>query len=112
MNGIAGQRLEEVPNPTKTVLLAEVPAFPPYSWHQPKRPYSKANALFPDAKDMSCFVDGHISYNKMYFNGKKLAWDYNPILDFRPHAASAAPLPCAPSACCFFLPRTANLTYF
>ncbi len=59
--GIAGQRLEAVSHPSKTVMLAEVPAFSPYSWHQPKRPFSKDNALFADAKDMLCFVDGHVS---------------------------------------------------
>jgi len=76
--GIAGQRLEDAPHPVKTVLLAEVPAFSPYSWHQPKRPFSKDNALFADAKDMICFVDGHVSYVKMYFDGKNIAWAYNP----------------------------------
>jgi prepilin-type N-terminal cleavage/methylation domain-containing protein len=76
--GIAGQRLEAVAHPVKTVLLAEVPAFAPYSWHQPKRPFSKDNALFADAKDMVCFVDGHVSYIKMYFDGQKIAWAYNP----------------------------------
>jgi len=76
--GIAGQRLETVLHPANTVLLAEVPAFSPYSWHQPKRPFSKDNALFADAKDMICFVDGHISYLKMYFDGKNIAWAYNP----------------------------------
>jgi len=76
--GIAGQKLETVPHPAKTVMLAEVPAFSPYSWHQPKHPFFKKNALFTDAKDMICFVDGHISYVKMYFDGKKIAWAYNP----------------------------------
>jgi prepilin-type N-terminal cleavage/methylation domain-containing protein len=76
--GIAGQRLETVSHPARTVLLAEVPAFSPYSWHQPKRPFAKDNALFADAQDMICFVDGHVSYLKMYFNGEKIAWDYNP----------------------------------
>jgi prepilin-type N-terminal cleavage/methylation domain-containing protein len=76
--GIAGQKLESVPHPAKTVLLAEVPAFAPYSWHQPKRPFSKDNALFVDSRCMICFVDGHISYSKMYFDGKNIAWAYNP----------------------------------
>ncbi|HTH49820.1 MAG TPA: type II secretion protein, partial [Candidatus Limnocylindria bacterium] len=76
--GIAGQRLDTVPHPTRTVLLAEVPAFSPYSWHQPKRPFSKENALFADAKDMLCFVDGHISYINIHFDGKKSAWASNP----------------------------------
>lgn len=76
--GIAGKRLETVPHPTTTVLLAEVPAYLPYSWHQPKRPFSKDNAAFADARDIICFVDGHVSYLKVYYNGQKIAWDYNP----------------------------------
>ena len=76
--GIAGQRLETIRHPSRTVLLAEVPAFSPYSWHQPKHPFSRDNALFPDAKDVICFVDGSVNYVKIYFNGKKIAWDYNP----------------------------------
>jgi hypothetical protein len=27
---------------------------------------------------MVCFVDGHASYVRIYYNGKKIAWDYNP----------------------------------
>jgi len=80
--GIAGQRLEAVPYPAKSVLLAEIPAFAPYSWHQPKRPFSKDNALFVDAKNMICFVDGHVSYVKIYFDGKKIAWAYNPPVGY------------------------------
>jgi prepilin-type N-terminal cleavage/methylation domain-containing protein len=76
--GIAGQRLETVPHPSRTVLLAEVPAYSPYSWHQPKRPFSKDNAAFADARDGICFVDGHVSYQKIYFDGKNIAWAHNP----------------------------------
>ena len=76
--GIAGRRLETIRNPTRTVLVAEVPAFAPYSWHQPKRPLSKNNATFNDAKNAVCFVDGHVRYLSIYFNGKKIAWDYEP----------------------------------
>jgi RNA polymerase sigma factor (sigma-70 family) len=76
--GIAGQRLETVTHPSRTVLLAEAPAFSPYSWHEPMRPFSKENALFVNAKDFICFVDGHVDYVKMYFDGKTIAWAYNP----------------------------------
>ena len=80
--GIAGQRLETVSHPAKTVLLAEAPGFLPYSWHQPKRPFSKDNAMFADARDMLCFVDGHVSYMKIYFAGKKISWAYNPPAEY------------------------------
>jgi prepilin-type N-terminal cleavage/methylation domain-containing protein len=76
--GIAGQTLDSVPHPARTVLIAEMPAYEPYSWHQPKRPFSIDNATFNDSKNMAGFVDGHGSYIKMYYNGQKIAWAYNP----------------------------------
>ena len=45
--GIAGQRLETVPHPSRTVLLAEVPAYSPYSWHQPKGRSQKTTRHLP-----------------------------------------------------------------
>jgi prepilin-type processing-associated H-X9-DG protein len=33
---------------------------------------------FNDAKNMVGFVDGHVSYLKIYYDGQKIAWAYNP----------------------------------
>ena len=76
--GIAGRRLDTVPHPSITVLIAEAPAFAPYSWHDPKRPLSKDDAVFNDSKNIVGFVDGHVRYLKMYYDGQKIAWAYNP----------------------------------
>jgi prepilin-type N-terminal cleavage/methylation domain-containing protein len=76
--GIAGQRLESVPHPARTILIAEMPAFAPYSWHEPKRPFSPDNVRFNDAKSMAGFVDCHVNWIKIYFDGNKTAWSYNP----------------------------------
>jgi prepilin-type N-terminal cleavage/methylation domain-containing protein len=76
--GIAGQRFESVPHPARTVLIGEMPAFAPYSWHEPRRPFSTANASFNNAVNMVLFVDSHVSYIRMYYDGRKLAWAYNP----------------------------------
>jgi prepilin-type processing-associated H-X9-DG protein len=59
-------------------MIAEMPTFAPYSWHNPKRPYSTDNAHFNDSQNMVAFVDGHVSYIKMYYDGDKIAWAYNP----------------------------------
>jgi prepilin-type N-terminal cleavage/methylation domain-containing protein len=67
--GIAGRPLSSIKNPTRTVLLAEGPAFIPYSWHSPKPPAPKGAPMFNDAMDMVSFVDGHVSYIKMYWGG-------------------------------------------
>ena len=62
--GIAGLKLASIKDPTKTVLVAEEPAFYPYSWHEPNL---KEGLMFSDAKDMVSFVDGHVSYIKIYW---------------------------------------------
>lgn len=70
--GIGGRKLSSIKNPAKTVLVAEVAAFCPYSWHQPK-PYSPDKLpMFNNAKAMAGFVDGHVNYLDMY-------WNTNPI---------------------------------
>jgi len=66
--GIGGWKISSIKNPVKTILVAESPAFYPYSWHDPKPPQSGDWFLFNNAKDMLGFVDGHVSYTKMYWN--------------------------------------------
>ena len=73
--GIAGFSLSSIKHPARTVLVAEVPALVPFSWHKPKRPlyiFSTSycpNLIFNDAMNMVSFVDGHVSYIKMYYKG-------------------------------------------
>lgn len=71
--GLGGMKLSSVMHPSRTVLVAEMPAFVPYSWHQPKRPFSREDATFNDAMDVVGFVDGHTSYIKMYWDSTKAA---------------------------------------
>lgn len=67
--GIAGRTLSSIKNPGRTVLIAEEPAFIPYSWHDPKPAAANGAPMFNGAKDMVSFVDGHVSYTKMYWGG-------------------------------------------
>jgi prepilin-type N-terminal cleavage/methylation domain-containing protein len=79
--GIAGRSIGSIKQPAKTVLVAEMPAFMPWSWHDPKRPLPAGNQwpLFKDAMDYVDFVDGHIGYIKMYWEAA-----YSPTLAFDP----------------------------
>ena len=67
-----------VKEPVKTVLVAELPALVPFSWHQPVKKIAN------NARDMVSFVDGHASYIKMYWDatnasfGHVEAWNYDP----------------------------------
>jgi prepilin-type N-terminal cleavage/methylation domain-containing protein len=66
--GIAGQMLSSIAAPSKTVLVAESPAFIPYSWHQPKSAPNGA-PMFDNARNMVSFVDGHVNYIRIYWGG-------------------------------------------
>jgi prepilin-type N-terminal cleavage/methylation domain-containing protein/prepilin-type processing-associated H-X9-DG protein len=80
--GIAGRTLASIKNPSKTVLVAECPAFIPYSWHNPQPPASNGAPMFNNAPNMVSFVDGHVSYIKIYWGGNNppgaLALHQNP----------------------------------
>jgi type II secretory pathway pseudopilin PulG len=67
--GIAGRLLSSITSPAKTVLVAEGPAFIPYSWHEPKPPAPNGAPMFNNAMNMVGFVDGHVNYIKIYWGG-------------------------------------------
>jgi prepilin-type N-terminal cleavage/methylation domain-containing protein len=73
--GIGGRTLASIRRPTRTALVLEAPAAFPYSWHEPKQPLPVGNdlPLFNNAKDVVGFVDGHVSYIRMYWNTNMVA---------------------------------------
>lgn len=65
--GIYGLKQASIKDPVKTILVAEASSFFPWSWHQPQKlPVGKYGVN--DAKSMASFVDGHVSYIKIYWN--------------------------------------------
>jgi len=73
--GIGDRKMSSVRDPVKTVLVTEVSALFPYSWHQPGNSstfgavtFNNGAVLFVDAKNMVGFVDGHVSYVKIFWN--------------------------------------------
>lgn len=81
--GLAGRKLSSIKHPARTVLVAEMPAFEPWSWHKPKQPLPTGNdwPLFKDAQNMVSFVDGHVSFIKIYWSTP-----YSPTAAFDPPA--------------------------
>lgn len=74
--GLGNVKLSAVKHPSRTVLIAEASAFAPWSWHEPS-----PRLIFDDAKNMVSFVDGHVSYIKIFKDDaprKGLAIFYNP----------------------------------
>lgn len=60
---ITGKKLSGINNPSKGVLLGEWPGFFGGSWH-PMR-----EQAFRDARNNMGFVDGHVSFTKIYWDG-------------------------------------------
>ncbi len=79
-NGIVGGRkLTSFRNPVRTVLVAEMPAFIPWSWHQPARlPVGQAGV--DKAMNMVGFADGHVAYIKIYWDisVSSMTWAFDP----------------------------------
>ena len=76
--GLGNVKLSAVKHPSRTVLIAEASAFAPWSWHEPSSP---PRLIFNDAKNVVSFVDGHVSYIKIFKDDaphKGLAIFYNP----------------------------------
>ena len=83
--GIKGKAISSVKNPSRTILVAEMTAFWPYSWHEPKSPSESGWLTFNDARNVASFVDGHVAYIKIYWNeamaasgGKAFSMNYDP----------------------------------
>jgi prepilin-type N-terminal cleavage/methylation domain-containing protein len=76
--GIAGLKLSSIKEPAKTVLISEFPALLPYSWHKPG-----TSGHYNNAQDVVSFIDGHVSFIKIYWNSatppdRHEAWQYDP----------------------------------
>jgi prepilin-type N-terminal cleavage/methylation domain-containing protein len=67
--GVFARKTSAIKDTARTLLLTELPAFFPWSWHQSlKLPGGKYG--LNDAPNMISFVDGHVSYAKIF-------WDTN-----------------------------------
>ena len=80
--GLGNVKLSAVKHPARTIMLAELPAIIPYSWHDPSShgERGRIDMQFNDSKDVVSFVDGHVSYIRIYLkpNDRGCAFLYNP----------------------------------
>jgi prepilin-type N-terminal cleavage/methylation domain-containing protein len=60
--GLTGVKLSSVRHPTRTLLVAEVSALWPWSWHDPS-----PLVQFNNAKSVVSYVDGHVGYIEIYW---------------------------------------------
>jgi prepilin-type N-terminal cleavage/methylation domain-containing protein len=79
--GLGGVKLSSVRHPARTVLVAEIAAFGPWSWHDPSSHgvAHESGTLYNDSKNVVSFVDGHVSYIKIHWElGQIWAAGYEP----------------------------------
>jgi prepilin-type N-terminal cleavage/methylation domain-containing protein len=93
--GLGNVKLTAVKHPSRTVLVAEVSAMVPFSWHDPLSPgvvrgtngaVLSDGTLYNNSKNVVSFVDGHVSYIKMYQhppNGPAAWYDPPPDYDYQ-----------------------------
>ncbi len=78
MPNISGLPLAAVKRPERTLLVMEWTAHAPLSWHESRT--GRQNAPFySDAKSVVGFVDGHVSFTPIYFDGYNAAYTQDPI---------------------------------
>jgi hypothetical protein len=81
MPNISGLSLSAVNHPKRTLLVMEWPAHAPLSWHASKT--GRRNAPFYcDARNVVGFVDGHVSFTPIYFDGYNAAYTQDPISSY------------------------------
>jgi prepilin-type N-terminal cleavage/methylation domain-containing protein len=80
--GLGNVKLSSVRHPSRTIMVAEFPALIPYSWHDPSSHGAAGirGTQFNDSKNVVSFVDGHVSYIKMFlkYHDSSFAFNYNP----------------------------------
>jgi prepilin-type N-terminal cleavage/methylation domain-containing protein len=82
---VGGRKLGAIRNPVRTVLVAEMPAYIPWSWHQPAH-LANGRVGVDKALNMVGFADGHVAYTKIYWAppaAPTLAFDPPPGYDYQ-----------------------------
>jgi type II secretory pathway pseudopilin PulG len=75
---IAGRPLESITTPAKTLLMMEFTAHAPLSWHDSKTG-KKNHPFYSDAESVVGFVDGHVKYVRIYYDGVNPAYTRDPV---------------------------------
>jgi prepilin-type N-terminal cleavage/methylation domain-containing protein len=75
--GVDYKAFDNIREPSKTVLMGEISGGVGLSSHTRRKPFQ-----FPDAQNVMSFVDGHVSYIRIYWHGRdgpeSMPWYYDP----------------------------------
>ena len=75
---LAGKSLDTVQQPARTLLLMEWTAHAPLSWHR-SRTGKRNHPFYNDAQSVVGFVDGHVKFIPIYYDGINPAYTRDPI---------------------------------
>jgi hypothetical protein len=78
MPNIAGRRLASVKKTAQTLLVMEWTAHAPLAWHKSKTGRNNM-PFYCDAQSVVGFVDGHVNFSKIYYDGYNAAYTRDPI---------------------------------
>jgi prepilin-type N-terminal cleavage/methylation domain-containing protein len=78
--GISGRKISSIRNQARTVMVVDQPAVFGYSWHKPQSITDPGPNQINNSMNMTCFVDGHVSYISFYYDGDNSTFPcfYNP----------------------------------
>jgi len=79
---IAGKTLSTVRDPALTLLVMEWTAHAPLSWHH-SRTGRKNQPFYKDAESVVGFVDGHVDFIPIYYDGMNAAYTRDPIPGYK-----------------------------
>ena len=75
---IAGWEVSPIKQPQRTLLVMEWTAHAPLSWHKSRT--GRANTPFyNNAESVAGFVDGHVNFIRIYYDGFNAAYTRDPI---------------------------------
>jgi len=78
MPNIAGWQLSSIKRTRQTLLVMEWTAHAPLAWHRSKTGRNNM-PFYCDAQSVVGFVDGHVSFSKIYYDGYDAAYTRDPI---------------------------------
>jgi type II secretory pathway pseudopilin PulG len=79
---IAGANVASIREPTRTLLMMEWSAHAPLSWHR-SRTGKKNHPFYNNAENVVGFVDGHIDFIPIYYDGINPAYTRDPIPGYK-----------------------------
>ncbi len=79
---IAGRSMTTIKEPSRTLLMMEWTAHAPLSWHR-SRTGKNNRPFYNDAESVVGFVDGHVDFIPIYYDGMNAAYTRDPIPGYK-----------------------------